>query len=89
MSNTLGTVLISYDLANGHTLVKQSMLSKGYYDGWQDDLTGSHKLPNTTLWKPNTSTDQALSDLRSACSEAAVGFSQRAVAVLATNWVGA
>lgn len=88
MGASRGSVLISYDIPHSHKAVKDSMKGKGYLETW--NYSGSSKiytLPNTTLWKPDTSSDTAMSDLKGSCSTAGVTL-ERAVSVLATEWVG-
>ncbi len=85
MSTTPGNVLISYDLKNLHKEVKDAMKSRGY----NDTILLSSKnyaLPNTTLWRAKTSTDQALADLKNVCAEKKATL-EKAVAVLGTDWV--
>jgi hypothetical protein len=88
MGTAKGNVLISYDIPHSHKAVKDSMKSKGYLETW--NYTGSSKtyvLPNTTLWKPDTSSDTAMSDLKASCLAANVSI-EKAVSVLGTDWVG-
>lgn len=88
MGTVKGSVLISYDIPHSHKAVKDSMKNKGYLETWT--YTGSSKtyiLPNTTLWKPDTSSDTAMSDLKASCSAANVSI-EKAVSVLGTEWVG-
>jgi hypothetical protein len=88
MGTTKGDALISYDIPHSHDEVKRSMKSKGYLDTWK--YSGNNKtyvLPNTTLWKPQTSSDTALSDLKASCADKKVTL-ERAISVLASEWVG-
>lgn len=88
MSNIKGNALVSYDIPHSHEAVKQSMLKKGYRDRWNYEGNKTvYLLPNTTLWKPNTSSDDAMADLKASCSACSVAL-DKAVAVLATDWVG-
>ena len=88
MGVSKGDVLISYDIPHSHKAVKDSMKSKGYRETWNyTDGTKIYNLPNTTLWKPDTSSDTAMSDLKASCAAASVSL-ERAVSVLATEWVG-
>jgi hypothetical protein len=88
MSTIKGDAVISYDIPHSHALVKNSMKNKGYHDKW--NYTGNSKtymLPNTTLWKSNTSTDDALADLKASCNQVNVKL-EKVVCVLGTEWVG-
>jgi hypothetical protein len=86
MSATLGNAIISYDLNTAHIAVKQAMIDRGYLDHCTlNNLT--YDLPNTTLWRRNTSTGQILSDLQD-CARVNRATIQRSVAVLGTDWAG-
>lgn len=87
MSNVPGHVLISYDLNGGHFQVRRNMMNRGYATAIKLG-DNNHTLPNTTLYKYNTSTDQALLDLRTACFEEGVAL-QHVVAVIGSQWVAA
>lgn len=88
MGTSRGNVLISYDIPHSHKPVKDSMKSKGYRETWSyEGDSKKYSLPNTTLWKPDTSSDTAMSDLKASCSAANVSL-EKAVSVLATEWVG-
>jgi len=61
-------ILITYDLApdfwgvNKNTDVKNEMKSLGYMESFKSDGT-TYTLPNTTLWKGNTTSKQGKNDL--------------------------
>lgn len=64
--------LITYDLVENrfqeskHTQVKNSMKALGYLDYFTmsiDEKTVTHYLPNTCLWKRDTTPQQAKTDL--------------------------
>lgn len=65
-------VLITYDLVEGkQTEVKDAMKAKGYMQTIngvreEDNSPAAMNLPNTTLWKPDTSPEQARTDLTNA-----------------------
>ncbi|SHJ40392.1 hypothetical protein SAMN02745146_3051 [Hymenobacter daecheongensis DSM 21074] len=55
--------LITYDITIRHTEVKSAMKNKGYFDYWIANNQNYH-LPNTSLWKKDTSQDTALADMQ-------------------------
>lgn len=67
MGIQLGTVLISYDISNMHTEVKNQLLEMGYKDEWAINRGKLHQMPNTTLWKSNTCTNHAKSEFTEVC----------------------
>lgn len=66
-------VLITYDIKSvpnesKDTEVKDGMKALGYMQSYsltKDDKTTTYYLPNTTLWKQNTSPQKAKQDLQS------------------------
>ena len=87
MGKTTGKILISYDINKLHTDVKKGMEKKGYSDNFR--YGGQNKiyyLPNTTLWHPKKTSDQAISDMKSVCNGFGVTL-EKAIAVLATEFV--
>jgi hypothetical protein len=74
-------VLITYDVNKLHKDVKSAMKAKGYYDYWTSNGI-AYYLPNTTLWKQNTTSDTAISDIKEITTVLGVRL-ERAVAV---NW---
>lgn len=88
MGTTIGNLLISYDINKSHTQVKAAMESLGYFDNFKNtgDPT-TYFLPNTTLWHPKKSSNQAMIDLKTTCINLKVTL-EKAVAVNATEFVG-
>lgn len=88
MGITKGDVVLSYDINKLHTDVKTAMKAIGYLENWKHYNNGlSYQLPNTTLWKPNTTSDQAIVDIKTVCSKLSVTL-EKALAVKATEFVG-
>lgn len=59
-------VLITYDVSQRQSEVKQKMIELGYYDRWSA-FDKIYYLPQTTLWKNNVlDLKTALADLRKA-----------------------
>ncbi len=88
MGNTIGEILISYDINKSHTDVKKSMISKGYNDSFKfQGETKTYYLPNTTLWHPKKSSNMAINDLQSICNGLGVVL-EKAVAVKASEFKG-
>ncbi len=84
---TVGAILVSYDINRLHIEVKNAMKALGYTDNWHYGTGKTYQLPNTTLWKNNISSNQAISDLKSICARFNV-LLEKAVAVNATEFVG-
>ncbi|QNR83592.1 hypothetical protein H9N25_16775 [Pedobacter riviphilus] len=87
MGTTIGNILISYDVNKLHTQVKASLELLGYYDNFTNTGESKKYLPNTTLWHPNKSSNQAISDLKTVCNSLGV-ILEKAVAVRASEFVG-
>lgn len=88
MGTTIANVLISYDIDKLHTQVKTALEKLGYYDNFKNNNDPKvYQLPNTTMWHPTKSSDQAMSDLKSICNSNGVKL-EKAVAVKATEFVG-
>ena len=86
MSSKTGDCLISYDIDRNHVTVKSAMKTLGYMD--RVTVGGNtYALPNTTLWKNQTSTDTALSDLQRICRQTGTTL-EKAITVLGTEWLG-
>jgi len=87
MGTTIGNVLISYDVNKSHTEVKAKLEALGYYDNFTNTGESKKYLPNTTLWHPTKSSNQAISDLKTVCGSLGVTL-EKAVAVKASEFVG-
>jgi hypothetical protein len=62
------------------------MIAKGYMKSWTANNT-TYYLPNTAVWKQNTTTETALTDLKAVCVELKVKL-LRAIATNASVWSG-
>jgi len=86
MGNTIGEVLISYDIDKLHTNVKKGMSDMGYNDNFKfQGETKTYYLPNTTLWHPKKSSNQAIIDLKTICRGLGVTL-DKAISVLAKEF---
>jgi hypothetical protein len=85
----MATILLSYDLANKHSEVKNEMLSKpGYTDKWFDTTNKNHQLPNTTLFYTGLQTElQVWEDLKSVCIKHGATL-ERGIAAVCSTWCG-
>lgn len=77
--------IITYDVKEKQTEVKEKMISKGYMTSWTNEKGTKYYLPNTTIWKKDITTDIALADLQAVCTELKVKL-LRAVATKASPW---
>ncbi len=88
MGTTIGNVLISYDINKSHVLVKTALERLGYLEHFRNpNDPRSYILPNTTLWHPSKSSNQAMIDLKSVCQNLQVTL-EKAVTVIASEFVG-
>ncbi|MGB5819840.1 MAG: hypothetical protein WBG90_10180 [Saonia sp.] len=86
MGNTVGNILISYDINKLHTSVKSAMEKLDYLDNFQyKGETKTYYLPNTTLWHPKKTSNQAINDIKTVCNNHGVTL-EKAVAVLASKF---
>jgi len=86
MGNTVGHILISYDVNKLHTSVKSAMQELDYRDNFQyKGETKTYYLPNTTLWHPKKTSNQAIIDLQNTCRGLGVTL-EKAIAVLANEF---
>lgn len=88
MGTTFGNILISYDIDKFHTQVKEALESIGYYDHFKNGNEQKiYYLPNTTLWHPKKSSNQAMNDLKIICVQLKVNL-EKAITVKASEFVG-
>lgn len=88
MGTTISNVLLSYDIDKLHTQVKTALEELGYFDTFKlQNNPKVYQLPNTTVWHPTKSSDQAISDLKTICNNNGVKL-DKAVAVKASEFVG-
>ena len=86
MGNTVGNILLSYDINKLHTSVKAAMENLNYRDSFQyKGETKIYNLPNTTLWHPKKTSHQAINDIKTICSNHGLTL-DKAIAVLATEF---
>lgn len=55
-------VIITYDLSDGQSEVKNEMVKKGYHSAWVANSI-TYYLPSTSLWKQDTELATAKRDL--------------------------
>ena len=55
--------LLTYDVSQKHTEIKSELLTKGYKKKYTLSSGVECNLPNTTVWKDNTSPTAAIADL--------------------------
>lgn len=87
MGVKIGVVVVSYDVDQKHTTVKEEMLELGYYDNWNYGEGPIYQMPNTTLWHKSKSSNAAIRDIENICYKLGVTL-DKAVAVLAKDFAG-
>ena len=88
MGTTISSILISYDINKFHTQVKVALEAIDYrnYFNYIDDKK-NYYLPNTTLWHPKKTSNQAMKDLKTICANLKVNL-EKAVTVKASDFFG-
>ncbi|WP_113651993.1 hypothetical protein [Pedobacter namyangjuensis] len=77
-------IIITYDVPSKHTELKKEMATLGY----TKTITNQGKpinLPNTTLYHPSKTADQALADIKSKTSALGIKL-ERCVATIWESW---
>ena len=87
MGDTIGTIIISYDINKLHTSVKDEMFKIGYYDNWHYGKGPTYYMPNTTLWHKEKTSEGAINDLQRVCNRLGVKL-EKAIAALASEFSG-
>ncbi|MET3028724.1 hypothetical protein ABXT06_18745 [Flavobacterium sp. UW10123] len=88
MGTTVANVLISYDIDKLHSSVKDALEKLGYLDRFKNpNDPKTYLLPNTTMWHPRKSSNQAMDDLKTVCRNLQVKL-EKAVTVNASEFVG-
>ena len=64
------SIIITYDISDGHTQVKAECLSVGFEDCLQVNDGTWHRLPNTTLRHPNDDLGVVLAEFKRAVKNA-------------------
>jgi len=88
MGTTTANVLISYDVSAKNPEVKTALKALGYHETFKNsEDPKTYSLPDTTLWHPKKSSDQAMADMKKVCADLKVTL-EKAVAVKAAEFVG-
>ncbi|MUP46557.1 hypothetical protein E0K83_12490 [Gramella sp. BOM4] len=87
MGDTIGVIMLSYDINKLHTNVKDEMLKLGYNENWRYGNGPTYEMPNTTLWHDKKSSNLAINDLQRVCNRLGVKL-EKAVAALSKEFSG-
>ncbi|MCP9201330.1 hypothetical protein MKO06_15580 [Gramella sp. GC03-9] len=87
MGDTIGVIMLSYDINKLHTNVKDEMLKLGYSERWRYGNGPTYEMPNTTLWHDEKSSNLAINDLQRVCNRLGVKL-EKAVAALSKEFSG-
>lgn len=82
----MANVLITYDVSDKNKEVKDSLKAKGYSDNWTSDKV-KYSLPNTTLWKSESTAETGKVDMEAVAKINRVVL-ESAMAVEFTSWKG-
>jgi hypothetical protein len=84
-------VIITYDVPSRHVELKARLFAIGYQDnikpGQEEKANHTVYLPNTTLYHPTKTPDQALSDVRNACSYLVIKLERCISTRLSHDWM--
>jgi len=73
MAETIGKIVLCYDINSKHNQVKDSLKELGYSDRWKKISTNvTYDMPNTTVWHPTKTVSQATADIRRVCNNLGV-----------------
>lgn len=78
--------LLSYDVNVDQTRIKKELTEIGYKESYILGTT-VYLLPNTTMYSPNKTPQQAINELTSICGKLGVRL-LKAVAVDGSSWAG-
>jgi GH18 family chitinase len=87
---------VTYDVSShGQKKVKDAMKDLGYFDNWTSNQK-TYYLPNTCLWKKDTSTTQALADIEGVIKKLNLSIPlmkdkirlERCIVTLCDSWSG-
>ena len=79
-------IIITYDLSGRWTDIKNYMINnKGYFKAFTNQ-EGTVNLPETTLFHPNKSTDDAIRDLKAVASAHGEHVKRAIATYLRTDW---
>lgn len=69
MAETIGKIVLCYDVSDKHTKVKDALKELGYLENWQQLSTNTiYEMPDTTVWHKNKQVSQALRDITTVCN---------------------
>lgn len=70
MAETIGKVLLTYDVDDKHNEIKEELKKLGYADEYRILPTNTTKtLPESTLWHPEKQVSEAIKDLGKICND--------------------
>jgi len=82
----MSDALITYDVSSKQIEMKERLKVKGYMDRWLANGR-TYYLPNTTLWKQNTTAEQGKSDMIEVANYLRINL-ERAIVVPTSPWSG-
>lgn len=82
MAETVGKIILSYDINGKWVEVKNALLEKGYSDVAMSLVTNkTYSMPDSTVWHMQKQVSQAINDLQKICLNLNVKL-EKAAAVL-------
>ena len=89
MIETVGKVILCYNIAEKHEEVKKALLDMGYFeDFWIFKTEKKYTLTEGTLWHPKKRVSEATKDIKAICNRLNIVL-QKSFAVLAANEIDA
>ena len=59
----MADILITYDVSDKNKEMKVALKALGYMDNWKSNEQ-TYYLPNTTMWKKDTTVSQGIEDMQ-------------------------
>lgn len=70
MAETIGKIVLCYDVDSKHNQVKDAMKELGYFNIWKNLSTNTtYEMPDTTLWHERKQVSQATRDIQKVCTD--------------------
>ncbi|MFD2891715.1 hypothetical protein ACFS5J_06795 [Flavobacterium chuncheonense] len=89
MTETIGKVILCYNIAEKHKEAKDALLDMGYFDDfWIFKKEKIYNLTEDTLWHPKKRVSDATKDIKAICNRLDIAL-LKSVAVLAANEIDA
>jgi hypothetical protein len=87
MAETIGKIVLTYDVSDKNEEVKDALKELGYSDAWQNLSTHkNYHMPDTTVWHASKEVSQVIKEIKEICDDLDV-ILKKAFATLTANEV--